>query len=256
MTEPHPAPPDHDSNVHPTGDLPQANSASSQSHDTPALAYVLPFAVFLIGTNLEGQAENEDGTLIGPRYVTFYCAKILAVIVAMIISRKAWRDLRPLPGGGTIALSALIGAFVAVFWIGLDGLYPPLPESLGKRSAFDPTTLEPATKWLFLIFRALGLVAIVPIIEELFVRDFVLRYVTDPNWQKIAPWAFNSTAAVVSLGLFVAGHPEWFPALLCGVLWLWLLHKSRSVSALVISHAVANLGLGIYSVVTGDWKFL
>lgn len=230
--------------------------AVDPANDVPAWAYVLPFAVFLAGTQFEGQAENEDGTLIGERYAAIYCVKILAVILAMIISRKAWRDLRPLPGIPTIVLSIVLGAFVTVFWIGLDGLYPPLPESLGKRSAFDPTTLESPTKWLFLIFRTLGLVAIVPIIEELFMRDFILRYVTDPNWQKIQPWAFNSTAAVVSLALFVAGHPEWFPALLCGVIWLWLLHQSRSVSALVISHAVANLGLGVYSVVTGDWRFL
>lgn len=231
-------------------------STLAESSDVPAWAYVLPFAVFLIGTNLEGQAENADGTMIGERYAAIYCVKILAVLAAMFVSRKAWRDLKPLPGMGTVLLSVLMGAFVTVFWIGLDGLYPPLPESLGKRSAFDPTQLEPATKWLFLVFRMLGLVAIVPIIEELFMRDFILRYVTDPDWQKIAPWAFNSTAAIISLGLFVAGHPEWFPALLCGVLWLWLLRKSRSVSALVISHAVANLGLGVYSIVTGDWRFL
>ncbi len=230
--------------------------ASAPANDVPAWAYVLPFAVFLVGTQIEGQAENEDGTLIAERYAAIYCVKILAVILAMFISRKAWRDLRPLPGIPVIFLSIVLGAFVSVFWIGLDGLYPPLPESLGKRSAFDPTTLESPAKWLFLIFRTLGLVAVVPIIEELFMRDFMLRYVTDPDWQKISPWAFNSTAAVVSLGLFVAGHPEWFPALLCGVIWLWLLHKSRSVAALVISHAVANLGLGIYSVVTGDWRFL
>ena len=29
-----------------------------ESSDVPAWAYVLPFAVFLIGTNLEGQAET------------------------------------------------------------------------------------------------------------------------------------------------------------------------------------------------------
>lgn len=229
---------------------------SETANDAPAWAYVLPFAVFLIGTQVEGQAENQDGTMIGDRYAAIYCVKILAVILAMYISRKAWRDLKPLPKLPIVLLSVLLGAFVTVFWIGLDGLYPPLPESLGKRAAFDPTTLESPTKWLFLIFRTLGLVAIVPIIEELFMRDFILRFVTDPDWQKISPWAFNATAAVVSLALFVSGHPEWFPALLCGTLWLWLLRKTHSLSALVISHAVANLGLGVYSFATGDWRFL
>jgi CAAX prenyl protease-like protein len=229
---------------------------SQEANSVPAWAYVAPFVVFMAGTYLEGQAVTPEGTIVAEKYVSYYCVKILAVLVAMVVSRKAWRDLKPLPRPGTLVLSILIGAFVTVFWVGLDGIYPPLPESLGKRSAFDPTSLEPGTKWVFLAFRTLGLVLIVPVIEELFVRNFLLRFVTDADWQKIEPWAFNSTAAAVSTFLFVSAHPEWFPALLCGVIWLWLLRRSRSVSALVISHAVANLGLGIYSVVTGDWRFL
>jgi CAAX prenyl protease-like protein len=224
--------------------------------DTPAWAYILPFAVFMLGTQLEGQAVDDKGAVIGNSYAAIYCVKIFAVIVAIFFSRKALRDLKPLPGLPTIALSVILGAIVAAFWIGLDGRYPGLPESLGKRSAFDPTTLDGATKYLFMFFRGMGLVLIVPIIEELFTRNFILRYMTDPDWQKVAPWAFNSIAGTASTAFFVFAHPEWLPALLCGAIWLWLLHYLKSVSAIVISHAVANLGLGVYSLATGDWHFL
>ena len=50
-------------------------------------------------------------------------------------------------------------------------------------------------------------------------------------------------------------HPEWLPALLTGLLWAWLLRQTRSLSACVLSHAVANLALGIYVLTTGDWKY-
>ena len=232
--------------------LPESNSSETLS----AWQFVAPFAVFLIGTQAESFAVDSNGKVLGESYAMIYSLKIIAVLIAMFICRKSLADLRPLPNFRLICVAILTGAFVTAFWIGLDGLYPSLPESMGKRSAFDPTSLDGLWQILFIAFRSLGLVIVVPIIEELFTRDFLLRYVTEPDWQTIPAWRFNSTAALVSTAIFVAGHPEWLPALLCGILWIWLLRWSKSVSTLVISHAVANLGLGIYSVVTGDWHYL
>ncbi len=62
-------------------------------------------------------------------------------------------------------------------------------------------------------------------------------------------------AAGVTSVLFALAHPEWLPALLTGLLWAWLLWQTRSLSTCLISHAVANLALGIYVITTGDWKY-
>ncbi len=50
-------------------------------------------------------------------------------------------------------------------------------------------------------------------------------------------------------------HPEWLPALLTGLAWAGLLAMTRSVTACVVSHAVANLALGIYVLATGNYQF-
>lgn len=223
---------------------------------TSAWHFVAPFAVFLIGTQAESYAVDAEGKVLGQTYAIIYSFKIIAVLITMIICRKSLADLKPLPNVRQICVAVLTGGLITAFWIGLDGLYPPLPESMGKRSAFDPTSLDGLWRILFITFRSIGLVVVVPIIEELFTRDFLLRFVTEPDWQTIPAWQFNNTAALISTIIFVAGHPEWLPALLCGAIWIWLLRWSKSVSALVISHAVANLGLGIYSVATGDWHYL
>lgn len=229
----------------------------SKPNSVKAWPYIAPFAVFMIGTQLESQSVGPDGAINANQYALIYALKIAAVIIAMIVSRQALKDLIPLPNKKISLISILIGAFIAAFWIGLDGLYPGLPDFLGgKRSAFDPTTLETPWRYAFIAIRMLGLVVVVPIVEELFTRDFLLRFVTAPNWEPIPAWNFNATAGAASLGLFVMGHPEWLPAALCGILWLWLLKWSRSVSAIVLSHMVANLGLGLYSFATGDWHFL
>ena len=62
-------------------------------------------------------------------------------------------------------------------------------------------------------------------------------------------------SATVTSVLFALAHPEWLPALLTGLLWAWLLHQTRSLTACVISHVVANLALGIYVIQYGAWKF-
>ena len=62
-------------------------------------------------------------------------------------------------------------------------------------------------------------------------------------------------AAVVSSVFFALVHPEWLPALLTGLLWAWLLWWTRSLTACVVSHAVANLAARIYVIIPHEWKF-
>ena len=62
-------------------------------------------------------------------------------------------------------------------------------------------------------------------------------------------------AAAVTSVMFALVHPEWLPALLTGALWAWLLWQTRSLAACVVSHATANLALGVYVIATGDWKY-
>jgi uncharacterized protein len=230
---------------------------TSGQNEIQAWHYVTPFAVFMLLTQAESLAVADDGKLIAQSYVMIYCLKIVAVLLSLYFCRPALNDFRPAPQISQVFISVVMGLLIGMFWVHLEGFYPALPESIvGKRSAFNPMQLEPVYKYLFLTFRMTGLIILVPIIEELFIRDFILRYVTSPDWENRPAWQFSGSAAAISTVLFVAGHPEWLPALLCGLMWLWLLRSTKNLRTLVISHAVANLGLAVYSFVTGDWHFL
>jgi len=220
--------------------------------------YIVPFLAFLAITSLEGEAKNDDGSLNANLYATIYCLKIVIVGGCVIWGRKALNDLLPVPKPVFWIYAIVSGLMIGFFWVHLEGFYPPLPESIvGKRTGFNPLkNLDGPLQAVFLVARFLGLVIVVPVIEELFTRDFVLRFVTKPEWESVEPWQFSLNAAIFSTIIFVVGHPEWLPAILCGLIWLALLRYSKSVSALVISHAVANLAIGFYSIVTGDWHFL
>ena len=98
--------------------------------------------------------------------------------------------------------------------------------------------------------RMLGLVVLVPLIEELFWRSFLIRWLIDPDFQKVPIGRVTPMAAAVTSVAFALVHPEWLPALLTGALWAWLLWQTRSLTACVVSHATANLALGIYVIAT------
>ena len=229
---------------------------ASPAPSRPWLPYVAPMATFLVLTSLEDWLPKGSAGPHPTYYTVFYAFKIAVVAFTCWLGRSTWRDLSPRPGAGTLGLSVAVGLLVTALWVGLDGLYPIFGE-VGSRAGFNPNVLTPASKVAFLAVRLLGLVLVVPFFEELFWRSFVVRWIIDPDdFRKVPIGRVTPIAAAVTAGLFAVEHPaEWLPALLTGGLWAWLLHQTRSVSACFVSHAVANLGLGVYVLSTGNWKF-
>jgi CAAX prenyl protease-like protein len=212
------------------------------------LPYIAPLLVFLLLTSLEGYLPD------GRWYPAAYAVKVLLVALVSWHYRSAWFDLRPVPPFRTLALATIVGLLVFVLWIRLEGWYPEI-GLLGKRTGFDPTSLTPEWRWPFLTVRFVGLVLLVPLIEELFWRSFLIRWLINPDFHEVPLGQVTPMAAAVTSALFGLTHPEWLPAILTGLLWAWLLWQSKSLSACVLSHAVANLALGIHVVSTGDWKY-
>ena len=221
----------------------------------PWLPYVVPMAVFLGLTTIEGYLPKSGE---GPHpmwYPVFYSIKIAAVVVASWFCRSTWGDLKARPDGVGWALAVGAGLLVAALWVGLDGWYPRWGQA-DARASFDPFTLGPAARYAFLAVRLLGLVVIVPVFEELFWRSFLLRWIIDPDhFPKVPIGHVTPVAALASAGLFATAHPEWLPALVTGLLWAGLLWRTKSLLACVVSHMVANLGLGVYVLTTHDWKY-
>jgi CAAX prenyl protease-like protein len=196
-----------------------------------------------------------EGYLPGPQwYPLAYTLKVLAVSFLSWHFRSTWADLRPFPPIRSLVLAVMLGLIVFVLWIRLEGWYPEL-SFLGKRTGFDPGTLTSEWKWPFILVRFFGLVALVPLFEELFWRSFLIRWLIDPDFLKVPIGRVTPLAAVITSAFFALSHPEWLPALLTGLLWAGLLWQTRSVSACVISHAVANLALGLHVISSGEWKY-
>jgi CAAX prenyl protease-like protein len=187
-------------------------------------------------------------------YPLAYTAKVVITALLAWRYRATSRDFHPAPSWRVLAAAIVMGLIVCVLWIELDGHYPTF-GFLGKRSAFDPASLAPIPRWGFIGVRLLGLVILVPLVEELFWRSFLMRWLIDPEFSNIPVGRVTPAAAGITSVLFAVVHPEWLPALLTGLLWAGLLWRTGSLAACFVSHLVANLALGLYVIAFGQWKY-
>ena len=142
------------------------------------IGYVGPMLTYLVLSQAEALIPaGREATW----YPIAYAAKAAATLVVLLVGRSVLRDLRKPPTPIGWAASVGLGLLVTAAWVGLDGVYPPLPFIGGRREAFDPTVLGPPAFWAFVAVRMAGLVLLVPVFEELFWRSFLMRTVIDPE---------------------------------------------------------------------------
>lgn len=219
-----------------------------------ARPYVWPMVAFLVLTALEGYLPQVKGEPHPTWYPVAYTVKVAIVAALAWGGRSAWRDFLPWPGPKVMALAVALGIAIAIQWVALDGHYPTF-KFLGSRSSFDPTKLPLPREVAFLAVRFLGLVLVVPLMEELFWRSLLMRWVIDPDFTRVPVGKVTWPAAAFTTGLFAVAHPEWLPALLTGAAWAWLLWSTGSLAACLISHVAANLALGVYVFWARAWEF-
>lgn len=236
----------------------------------PWIPLVLPFAVYMLCGAFE-PTEEKPFRLLGfvieySAYPVVYTVKILLTMAAM---GAVWPGYRQFPFRVTL-LAPFVGAVGVLVWIGIckleleSTLLGPLGlESLlglGTRSAFNPfeeLSDRPLWAYGFLAVRFWGLVAVVPFVEEFFIRAFVMRFVIGADWWKV-PFGTLTPAAIAAGTLVpVLMHPaELFAAAVWFTLVTWLMYQTRSIWDCVVAHAVTNLLLGTWVVLSGDWYFL
>ena len=126
----------------------------------------------------------------------------------------------------------------------------------GDRAAFNPFVQfaeRPFWAWTFLAIRFFGLALIVPVIEEFFLRGFVMRFVVERDWWEVPFGKVNRLAIVLGTLVPVLSHPEMIAAAVWFSLVTWLMLRTRNIWDCVAAHAVTNFLLGVYVVVSGDW---
>lgn len=157
--------------------------------------------------------------------------------------------------------SLLLGVGVFVLWIGPDLLFPGyrshwlLSNSItGHVTASLPEAER--NNVLVLLLRGLRASLIVPIVEELFWRAWLMRWIIDSNFSKIPVGTYSAQAFAVVALMFAAEHgPFWDVGLACGILYNWWMVRTKSLGDLILVHAITNACLSLYVVAAGKWEY-
>lgn len=159
-------------------------------------------------------------------------------------------------GGTLFFLSIFVGIIVFVIWILPDRLGIVIP-SFSESSAFNPFDHFQSANWtaVWIGFRLLGAAIVVPVMEELFWRSFLIRYLIRVDFKKVAIGAFSWVSFGVTVALFGVEHHRWLVGMIAGVIYNLLLYRTKSVFACIVAHAVTNLVLGIYVLATQQWGY-
>jgi CAAX prenyl protease-like protein len=103
--------------------------------------------------------------------------------------------------------------------------------------------------------RWIGAALIVPVMEELFWRSFLMRWIASPRFESVDPRAAGLRALVLSTFVFMLAHTLWLAAIVAGAAYAWLYVRTGKLWTAVIAHAVTNGVLGIWVVYSGRWEF-
>ncbi len=175
-----------------------------------------------------------------------YPIKTLIVATVLIFYFNAYRREIKL-SFDWLALAA--GVFVFVIWVLPEGLYPQIGFS-----EFNPYEFG-AGAYFFIATRLIGAVLVVPVMEELFWRSFLLRYAITSDFKSIPLGQFSWFSFIAISLLFGFEHHRWLVGIVAGLVYTGLLYRRKNLFDPIVSHAITNLLLGIYVVVTGKWSF-
>jgi CAAX prenyl protease-like protein len=216
------------------------------------LAFTAPMVLFLLLLGLRDGLTNIGGPfwISSAEYWIYPAQTILCGgLVFWFWSEYELQALRRLGFG------VAIGLLVFVLWISPQAFFgfPP------RLSGFDPTIFANRVwgYWFTIFFRFLRLVIVVPLVEEIFWRGFLLRFLVDERFEQVPIGKFSWTSFAIVTLAFGFSHPraDWPAAIATGMLFNWVAYRTKSLSTCVVTHALTNLLLGMWIMQTGQWGF-
>ena len=217
-----------------------------------AAVRVLPFVAFMALLGLRGAAPADGSWGFDPRWI--YAVTVLVVGGLLLAFRHDYGELsrQTLPEVRQALMAAAVGLVVFVLWIHLDAPWMTLGDAT---ASFVPLRLDGSLDGPLVAVRWIGATLMVPVMEELFWRSFLMRWIQRPGFLGVDPMRVGPRAIVLSTFLFVLAHPLWLAATIAGLAYAALYVATGRLWNAVIAHAVTNGALGVWVVVTRSWAF-
>ena len=225
------------------------------------VARILPFAVyvfFLAVAQIVSWISGSSGT--APDWaahidVWLYPIKAIAVLGLLLYFWPQYRELKDkvINGPTEAFLTVAVGLLVYVAWVRMDWSWAMQGD--GAAEGYDPFRGDTGLGIVLAGVRIFGATVVVPIMEELFWRSFLIRYLISSKFESIPLGTFSLFSFVATVVLFGLEHDLWLAGMMAGAAYTGLLYYTKRLWPCIMAHAVTNFALGIHVLVTGEWRW-
>jgi hypothetical protein len=236
-------------------------------------AHVLPLVLFTLLNAVPGFFRIENSELPwhvrAPEHWVYPLQTVICAVVLVLFRRhytlSPWRGL---------GLAFVLGVVGIAVWVApallrealIQGGHEPAQwwDWLGlaeRTEGFDPMIAQDSPLWFSTVvgFRFARMVLVVPLVEELFWRGFLMRFLLteDGRFEKIAfgTHAWKVFGIVTAAVMLIHNTEDYLGAFVWGALMYFVAVRTKSLGACVLMHAVGNLALGLYVMQTQQWGF-
>ena len=216
------------------------------------IAFTLPMAVFILLLGVTGAGSRPE-TVSWFAWPAYWIYPIQTALCGGLLL-WFWRDYE-FRAPRKLWIAVGVGIVVFLAWIAPQQFF-----GFGPRvSGFDPEVFGQGSTayWMTVLLRFVRLVVVVPLVEEIFWRGFLLRYLIHEKFTAVTVGTFSWLSFIVVTLAFGFAHSraDWTAALICGMLYNVVAYRTRSLASCVVAHALTNLLLGLWIMQTRQWGF-
>ncbi|MDO9149920.1 MAG: CAAX prenyl protease-related protein [Methylotenera sp.] len=213
---------------------------------------ILPFALYILFIAL-GDYFTLLLNAVGLDEKLVYGIKVISVLALLFYFWGAYTELAIRP-----KLIQLFNAFVAGIAVLLVWIlpYPEWATLGGDVKGVNPfLTGDSFSAYIWLSMRIFGAAMIVPLMEELFWRSFLMRWLVNQDFLSVNPAKISAFAIIISACVFALEHHLWLAGLFSGLVYALLYKIYKNLWVPIFAHAVTNGLLGLWIVMTGNWWY-
>jgi CAAX prenyl protease-like protein len=224
-------------------------------------ARILPFAIYLsflavaqIVSWVSGSNESQSDWA-SHVDVWLYPIKTAAVLALLIYFWPQYRELKDkvVNGPAEAVLTVTVGLLVYLGWVRMDWSWAMQGD--GTATGYDPFRAGTGIGIVLAGIRIFGASVVVPIMEELFWRSFMIRYLISSKFDSIALGTFSLFSFAATVVLFGLEHDLWLAGMMAGAAYTGLLYYTKRLWPCILAHTVTNFALGVHVLVTGEWRW-
>jgi exosortase E/protease (VPEID-CTERM system) len=213
-------------------------SAASAMTDNPTAAYLMPLLAILAAGALSRAASGG--------FEFFYPLRLIAALavlaryrhkLAAIDWRWSWRG-------------PAVGAIIFAIWIACAHFLLPAAEMPEKLAA-----MSPGWRGTWMAGRFVAAILTVPIAEELAYRGFLMRRLTNADFESVPFRSVGWLPLTVTAVIFGLAHGVlWLPGIAAGMAFGLILVRRGSLGEAVAAHITANALVAAGVLGAGQWQ--